>query len=299
MSRAARPRPNPVWLLVVVLMVGLALAGPVIIVRDRLADRLTRRRRGRHRAPQRPDGRAAAALEGAAHLRDLRLRRAPGAAGGPFLRGEHGAAHLHRGGGPDPPPERQAHRHPGRGGGAQLPDRAGRADLPDPGAAPLGLREPGLRPARGQVHRAQAAAGLGALPAVDRQRPVPDLRRHLGTTVTWTNTGQRPHTATDRGGTFDTRPIAPRGQRQGHPEHPRHLLLLLPHQPGQDERRPGRRARPRRRPGGPGPVGRPGLAAPSTPGQRQGDRPRRPRQLQLPLHRPPGPHARRPGRPGP
>ena len=37
---AARPRPNPVWLLVVVLMVGLALAGPVIIVRDRLADRV-------------------------------------------------------------------------------------------------------------------------------------------------------------------------------------------------------------------------------------------------------------------
>jgi len=39
MCPAARPRPNPVWLLVVVLMVGLALAGPVIIVRDRLADR--------------------------------------------------------------------------------------------------------------------------------------------------------------------------------------------------------------------------------------------------------------------
>jgi plastocyanin len=37
---AARPRPNPVWLLVVVLMAGLALAGPVIIVRDRLADRV-------------------------------------------------------------------------------------------------------------------------------------------------------------------------------------------------------------------------------------------------------------------
>jgi plastocyanin len=34
---AARPRPNPVWLLVVVLMVGLAVAGPVIIVRDQLA----------------------------------------------------------------------------------------------------------------------------------------------------------------------------------------------------------------------------------------------------------------------
>jgi plastocyanin len=30
-----------------------------------------------------------------------------------------------------------------------------------------------------------------------------------GTTVTWSNGGERPHTATDRGGTFDTRPIAP------------------------------------------------------------------------------------------
>ena len=40
MSRAAedRARPNPVWLLVVVVMVGLALAGPVIMVRDQLAD---------------------------------------------------------------------------------------------------------------------------------------------------------------------------------------------------------------------------------------------------------------------
>jgi plastocyanin len=41
MSRAAdRPRPDPVWLLVVVAMIGLALAGPVIIVRDRLAERV-------------------------------------------------------------------------------------------------------------------------------------------------------------------------------------------------------------------------------------------------------------------
>jgi plastocyanin len=41
MSHAAvRPRPNPVWLLVVVAMVGLALAGPVVIVRDKLADRV-------------------------------------------------------------------------------------------------------------------------------------------------------------------------------------------------------------------------------------------------------------------
>ena len=39
MSRAAdRPRPNPVWLLVVVAMAGLALAGPVIMVRDQLAE---------------------------------------------------------------------------------------------------------------------------------------------------------------------------------------------------------------------------------------------------------------------
>jgi plastocyanin len=39
MSHAAdRPRPNPVWLLVVVLMAGLAVAGPVIMVRDQLTD---------------------------------------------------------------------------------------------------------------------------------------------------------------------------------------------------------------------------------------------------------------------
>jgi len=31
----------------------------------------------------------------------------------------------------------------------------------------------------------------------------------VGTAVKWTNTGDRPHTATDRGGTFDTRPISP------------------------------------------------------------------------------------------
>ncbi len=39
MSRAAdRPRPNPVWFLVVVVMVGLAVAGPVIMVRDQAGD---------------------------------------------------------------------------------------------------------------------------------------------------------------------------------------------------------------------------------------------------------------------
>jgi plastocyanin len=35
------------------------------------------------------------------------------------------------------------------------------------------------------------------------------LTVEAGTTVAWTNTGERPHTATDRGGAFDTRPIAP------------------------------------------------------------------------------------------
>lgn len=35
------------------------------------------------------------------------------------------------------------------------------------------------------------------------------LRIEVGTTVRWKNTGARPHTATDRGGTFDTKPIAP------------------------------------------------------------------------------------------
>ena len=40
MSHAAdRRRPTPVWLLVVVAMAGLAVAGPVIMVRDQLAHR--------------------------------------------------------------------------------------------------------------------------------------------------------------------------------------------------------------------------------------------------------------------
>jgi plastocyanin len=32
----------------------------------------------------------------------------------------------------------------------------------------------------------------------------------VGTTITWTNTADRPHTVTDRGGTFDTNPVSPR-----------------------------------------------------------------------------------------
>jgi plastocyanin len=36
-----------------------------------------------------------------------------------------------------------------------------------------------------------------------------ELTVAAGTKVTWSNDGERPHTATDRGGTFDTKPIAP------------------------------------------------------------------------------------------
>jgi plastocyanin len=68
---AARPRPNPVWLLVVVLMVGLALAGPVIIVRDRLADRVA--------APSAAEGAQPAAAGGAGGtVRMAGLAFAPG-----------------------------------------------------------------------------------------------------------------------------------------------------------------------------------------------------------------------------
>jgi plastocyanin len=74
MSRAAdRPRPNPVWLLVVVAMLGLALAGPVIIVRDRLADQVA--------APSAAEGaRPAASAAGAAGgtVRMAGLAFAPG-----------------------------------------------------------------------------------------------------------------------------------------------------------------------------------------------------------------------------
>jgi plastocyanin len=44
---------------------------------------------------------------------------------------------------------------------------------------------------------------------VDFAFQAPELTVPVGATVTWTNTGSRPHTVTDRGGTFDTDPIAP------------------------------------------------------------------------------------------
>jgi plastocyanin len=62
MSRAAeRPRPNPVWGLVVIAMIGLALAGPAIIVRDRLADRLAGPAAAEGAQPAEGGGAAAAA----------------------------------------------------------------------------------------------------------------------------------------------------------------------------------------------------------------------------------------------
>jgi plastocyanin len=60
-----------------------------------------------------------------------------------------------------------------------------------------------------------ARAGAAATQAGEQARIVDfdfapgRLTVDVGTTVTWRNTGQRPHTASDRGGTFDTRPISP------------------------------------------------------------------------------------------
>jgi plastocyanin len=57
----------------------------------------------------------------------------------------------------------------------------------------------------------QEKAKTAAVRIVDFDYDAKSLTVDLGTTVTWTNTGQRPHTVTDRGGTFDIEPIAPKG----------------------------------------------------------------------------------------
>jgi plastocyanin len=59
------------------------------------------------------------------------------------------------------------------------------------------------------VPAAAAAQDGGEARIVDFDFSPRRLTVEAGTKVTWTNTGERPHTATDRGGTFDTRPIAP------------------------------------------------------------------------------------------
>ena len=62
MSHAAdRPRPNPVWLLVVILMLGLAVTGPVLMVRDQLADRVAAPSAAEGARPADGGGQAAAA----------------------------------------------------------------------------------------------------------------------------------------------------------------------------------------------------------------------------------------------
>jgi len=55
-----------------------------------------------------------------------------------------------------------------------------------------------------------AAAQQGeAITIVNFEYQPGQLAVKAGTTVTWTNTSDRPHTVTDRGGTFDTDPILP------------------------------------------------------------------------------------------
>jgi plastocyanin len=68
----------------------------------------------------------------------------------------------------------------------------------------------------GMVLAAAPAAGGAAAAQAGADARIADfdfaprsLTVDAGTTVTWSNTGQRPHTASDRGGTFDTKPIAP------------------------------------------------------------------------------------------
>ena len=57
---------------------------------------------------------------------------------------------------------------------------------------------------------APVAEGQGAAPKiVDFDFNPRELSIAVGETITWTNTGQRPHTVSDRGGTFDTGPVAP------------------------------------------------------------------------------------------
>ena len=60
------------------------------------------------------------------------------------------------------------------------------------------------------LERAGAQAGTqAAIKIVDFGFEAPALKIKAGTTVVFKNTGERPHTATDRGGTFDTQPLDP------------------------------------------------------------------------------------------
>ena len=64
-------------------------------------------------------------------------------------------------------------------------------------------------PASAAAQAPATAQDSGEAKIVDFDFSPRTLTVEAGTKVTWTNTGERPHTATDRGGTFDTKPIAP------------------------------------------------------------------------------------------
>jgi plastocyanin len=56
---------------------------------------------------------------------------------------------------------------------------------------------------------AQAQNAPATVQVVDFDYGPNTITVDAGTAITWTNHGKRPHTVTDRGGTFDTNPIAP------------------------------------------------------------------------------------------
>jgi plastocyanin len=65
-------------------------------------------------------------------------------------------------------------------------------------------------PTRSQAPAAHAAQAQGTPTRIVNFDYVPrTLEVDAGTRVTWTNTADRPHTVTDRGGTFDSRPVQP------------------------------------------------------------------------------------------
>ena len=64
-------------------------------------------------------------------------------------------------------------------------------------------------PAAAAAAPVAAAQDGGEAEIVDFDFSPRRLTVEAGTKVTWSNNGERPHTATDRGGTFDTKPIAP------------------------------------------------------------------------------------------
>lgn len=77
---------------------------------------------------------------------------------------------------------------------------------PRPVAAPQGY---GTQADAGRELAQQAQDGGAAVSIVDFGFEAPEVTVPVGARVTWTNTSSQPHTATDRGGTFDTQAIEP------------------------------------------------------------------------------------------